>query len=159
MPTNPVSSPATRRAVGCSSGNTTMRKARVLSGVAALMIAASTVGTCCRPNANRVNGTAFCSAAYTTRCRHTDARRGRPTRSTTASAPRVSAPSARRQNVTWTGLSAPSPTRMNANDEPHIRALARYAGSQVRAGDGVAVGAALTPRPARRPPLDPTPCP
>ncbi len=40
-----------------------MMTTSVVSGVAALMIAASTLGTSCWPNANRVSGTAFWSAA------------------------------------------------------------------------------------------------
>jgi hypothetical protein len=100
MPRKPANSPRTRSTLGCSSGKASKMTARVVSGVEALMIPASTDDTCVSPIAKSVNGMLFMSIAITKRCRHVDRLRGSrvPVRAETTSS--AAAPTAKRTNAT-----------------------------------------------------------
>ena len=75
-----MSSPTTRLRVGSSSGKAIRITARVLSGVAPLMIPARIELTWVSPYEKRMNGITFIRAAITNRCRQVDAVRGRRVR-------------------------------------------------------------------------------
>ena len=97
----------------------------MVSGVAALMMPASTDEICVSPNANSVNGTLFHSSPRTTRWRQVERLRGSRDPLTAQTIRSAVAPMASRKKATCTGASIWRPSLIHQKEQPQVAARNR----------------------------------